>query len=372
MADIQNEVPFLVPLAQGEDLAGVARTSAHLRDGVDSLMQQAVRLGLWHQTKPRLRPQRTLLSTFRENLRLAISRRRRTQDKPPPFFVGDGLEFLKTSYACSICLEGDLKHSKMVKCFSGCQHRICRTCAKTYITSQVQDGKLHIECCEVEGGRCKGLLLPRTIEQLCGAETLAKYNKNLYANHVQYAEQLQESTEGKDIEFVTWAHDNTRNCPCCSVIIYRCSGCDHMNCKCGHSFNWSQAPKLELPAAIKKERERVAQEAALEAERVAEGIAAKIAAEAEHAAATKAAIAELTPFDVGNNAACQNSACEQQTTGGTPYCIAHHHLADPNWPAMNPNCQSATCMRQAFGGALYCNAHAHLADPLWLVAPLMT
>merc|ERR1712086_557194 len=115
-----------------------------------------------------------------------------------------------------------------------------------------------------------------------------------------------------------------------------------------------------------------AQEAVLEAERVAEGIAAKIAAEAEHAAATKAAIAELTPLDVENNAACQNSACEQQTTGGTPYCIAHHHLADPNWPAMNPNCQSATCMRQAFGGAQYCNAHAHLADPLWLVAPLMT
>jgi small GTP-binding protein len=374
MADVENSDVFdLVSLAQEEGLAGAARTSAHLREGVDELMQQAIRIGLWHQTKPHLRPQRTLLSIFWENIRFAISRRR-TQDMPPAFFVGNSCEGSKTSYTCNICLEGGLKYPKMVKCFTGCQHRICRNCAKTYINSHVQEGKLQIECCDVEGRRCRATVSPRTIGQLCGAATLATYNKNLYANHFEYVEQLQESKEGKDVEFVTWAHDNTRNCPRCSVIIYRCSGCDHMKCKCGQSFNWSQAPKLHLPAAIKKKRERVAQEAALEAERIAKGIAAKAALEAERAAAAKAAIAELIPLDVGNsppalealpNAICR--ICKRQTTGGTPFCVAHHHLTDSNWPPMNPNCQSAACTRQAFGGAQYCNAHAHLADPLWLV-----
>ena len=30
----------------------------------------------------------------------------------------------------------------------------------------------------------------------------------------------------------------------CRVIIYRHAGCDHMSCRCGRSFNWSQADRV--------------------------------------------------------------------------------------------------------------------------------
>lgn len=30
----------------------------------------------------------------------------------------------------------------------------------------------------------------------------------------------------------------------CRVIIYRYAGCDHMSCRCGRSFNWSQADRV--------------------------------------------------------------------------------------------------------------------------------
>ena len=102
------------------------------------------------------------------------------------------------------------------------------------------------------------------IRRVCGEITLAAYEKNLAANHAQYAEQLQaDAAAGKDIELVSWLHDNTRNCPRCSVIIYRFAGCDSMSCKCGMSFNWQQAPKLDLPQAVKRERERAAVAAAM-------------------------------------------------------------------------------------------------------------
>jgi small GTP-binding protein len=102
MSDVENSDVFdLVSLAQEEGLAGVARTSAHLREGVDELMQQAIRIGLWHQTRPRLGPQRTLLSIFWEKLRFAISRRR-TQGMPPAFFVGNSCEGSKSDHGMSL------------------------------------------------------------------------------------------------------------------------------------------------------------------------------------------------------------------------------------------------------------------------------
>jgi len=97
------------------------------------------------------------------------------------------------------------------------------------------------------------------IRHVCGEKTLASYKKHLSANHSQYAEQLQaDAAAGKDAELLSWLHDNTRNCPRCSVIIYRFAGCNSMNCKCGMAFDWQSAPRLDLPPAVKKERERAA------------------------------------------------------------------------------------------------------------------
>lgn len=37
--------------------------------------------------------------------------------------------------------------------------------------------------------------------------------------------------------------DTTKPCPKCKAPIEKNDGCDHMRCKCGRKFNWSQAGK---------------------------------------------------------------------------------------------------------------------------------
>ena len=32
--------------------------------------------------------------------------------------------------------------------------------------------------------------------------------------------------------------EHARKCPMCHVVIFRHAGCDHMVCKCGHTWNW--------------------------------------------------------------------------------------------------------------------------------------
>jgi hypothetical protein len=133
---------------------------------------------------------------------------------------------------------------------------LCRKCAKSYITSEIESGKTHIICPCVEPERCTAVLSETSIVRLCGKPILDIYNKTLYSDHWSYLEQLQkEAVVGKDVEFVCWAHANTRNCPRCYVIIYRFEGCDNMKCRCGMSFNWSEASKLGLPPVVQQEQE---------------------------------------------------------------------------------------------------------------------
>ena len=42
----------------------------------------------------------------------------------------------------------------------------------------------------------------------------------------------------KDPSFAAFCAEHARKCPLCHVVIFRPSGCDHMVCKCGHSWNW--------------------------------------------------------------------------------------------------------------------------------------
>jgi len=311
----------------------MALTSAHLDEGIDALVEHAVRLARnkrqGGRVKARTRGKNTFFgyNAFHRALgRLQL--RRREKPAPLPFFLGDGVESLTSTQKnkCNICLEDSFKFHQMPRWSTTCNHRLCRSCMKTYIESQVNDGKLHIECPHVdeEGRRCTAVLHTSTIARVCGEQVLATYNKNLYANHFGYVSQLQEDAlAGKDTEFVTWAHDHTRNCPRCSVIIYRFAGCDHMRCRCGMSFNWSEAPKLDLPPTVKEERERRAAAAA-----------AKEAA-AQEAAAAREAAAPRPSQHVSSGCQsreCQSTSCSHYAFGTARYCQAHSHLEDPNWP----------------------------------------
>jgi hypothetical protein len=242
---ISSHMMGLVDIAREEHLAGVATTSAVSSpyDGVEACFEHAVRLGLCHKKTPWYQSmgKRGLFSFF------ARDRTQRNQGGNQgglPFYLGGGVPVQDRLFSCSICLEGGLSYKAMVQWSSSCLHRMCRTCTIKYIGSQINDGKLQIECPEVNGGRCKAVLNTATMKRICSEEVLAVYHKNLHSNQHEYVAQLQAGVNSKDAEFIAWAQDNTRNCPRCSVIIYRFAGCDHMSCRCGMSFNWKEASRL--------------------------------------------------------------------------------------------------------------------------------
>jgi hypothetical protein len=258
--------------------AGVVGTSTRHRDGVAECFEHAARLGVWHRKRPR--DGKVVATGWRARLSRAwsaitaggrktaccITTQRGAADCSDPPFIVDGrvdrMGFTAKLYTCGVCLEDSLSYRDMAMCFAGCGHRLCTTCAKAYIESKVRDGALHIQCQDMSAGRrCPSLIRTAVIWQVCGDATFAAYEKNLAANHAQRAAELmRDAKAGKDMELITWLHDNTRKCPLCSVIIYRHGGCDHMSCKCGHAFNWAVAPMIELPPAVQEERQRAARE----------------------------------------------------------------------------------------------------------------
>merc|ERR1719453_408649 len=44
-----------------------------------------------------------------------------------------------------------------------------------------------------------------------------------------------------DPGFLAFCKQHARMCPACGVLIWRYAGCDHMSCRCGHNFNWTDA-----------------------------------------------------------------------------------------------------------------------------------
>jgi small GTP-binding protein len=252
----------LTALAKEEGLGGVMSTSAHEYFGVQECFEHAIRLGLWWQRtqmQKKCDSKKGLISRTIALLRRKHSARGAAQ----PLFATN-LPQISATYACGICLDDGFAVKDTAQCFQGCRHRICRSCAKAYIEGQGKEGVLHINCPDVTNGRCKALSTRNIIRRVCGAQTLAAYDKNLSANHGQYVGQLQaDGAAGRNLEFITWLHDNSRNCPSCSVLIFRYAGCDSMLCKCGQSFNWKKAPKVDLPEVVKKKRDSEALAAAI-------------------------------------------------------------------------------------------------------------
>ena len=263
---ISSHMLSLIDIAREERLAGVASTCSlsYRQDGFKSFFEHTVRLGLKHRRgAPPQRIERFHFSTiFKLVRRRPLGSPKHTNDEPLPFYMGDAISFDRT-FTCAICLEDGFRYSdmRMWSHSAACQHRFCQMCAKTHITTQVEEGKTVIQCPNVCGGRCNTPLKTATIEHLCGAEVMNTYSRNLYANYFDYVTQLQnEAAAGKNTDFIVWAHHNTRNCPRCAVIIYRFDGCDHMKCRCGTFFDWKLSSRLELPPSVKQDSKCLAAE----------------------------------------------------------------------------------------------------------------
>lgn len=68
-----------------------------------------------------------------------------------------------------------------------------------------------------------------------GSAALCRHEERMRAQHT-------DRLLGEDDEtFLTFCREAARRCPTCGVIIWRCSGCDHMRCQCGALFSWNES-----------------------------------------------------------------------------------------------------------------------------------
>lgn len=131
---------------------------------------------------------------------------------------------------CPICLE-EMPWLAMGAPARGSKcHRVCSACAAQYVDTSLREGRLYVRC---PGGDCSTLLSPADLRRLSSARAFEHYTDALAATH---AGRLLE--EG-DKSFVGWCREHARQCPACTVVIWRSVGCDSMMCRCGRAFNWS-------------------------------------------------------------------------------------------------------------------------------------
>jgi len=131
---------------------------------------------------------------------------------------------------CPICLD-ELPWPAVRAVATGTKcHRVCTVCASTYIDMSLREGRLFIRC---PGGDCGALLGTADLKRLATPEAFAQYEDSLAAVHASRL--LEESDEA----FIGWCREHARQCPACTVVIWRWTGCDSMQCRCGKSFNWS-------------------------------------------------------------------------------------------------------------------------------------
>lgn len=139
---------------------------------------------------------------------------------------------------CPVCLD-DLPWFDTKKMCQKGRHRLCGTCATRYLDLALGEGKLYVRC---PGIGCAEVFPKDALKKLASAPALAAYEANLAGVHTQRL------ADESDRDFLRFASEHARRCPACQVLIWRYEGCDHMQCRCGTSFNWS-SPEARLQLA---------------------------------------------------------------------------------------------------------------------------
>jgi len=186
--------------------------------------------------------------------------------------------------SCFICLEA----SSSCTCYSfisngswtskHCKHRPCFECMQQYVSMQIEAGCWNIRC---PGERCNYMLLDTDIHRFVRGPDARKaqvlLEKYRALRSASYGEHLCSILRGHETaaqtpateavcpafpastascpslpltpsretadrdapaEFEDWALNSCQACPKCLVIVRKETGCDHIQCKCGASFQY--------------------------------------------------------------------------------------------------------------------------------------
>jgi hypothetical protein len=158
------------------------------------------------------------------------------------------------TFPCTVCL-CDVPWISTKRTTKGCGHRFCKDCLSQYYKTAFDDGKLIIRCpgsWTSDSGTlvtCKSEVPPADIDACLGPELGDVFRAKRRERFSSYLEELATTRANKD--FVSWAEKEARVCPVCNVIIWRYQGCNHMTCRCGGHFDWSD-PARRLNQAARR------------------------------------------------------------------------------------------------------------------------
>lgn len=166
-----------------------------------------------------------------------------TEWKAPPGVPGASpaqasLEELKEVPDCAICLEtGDTS----VKMVLACGHVFCRSCISQHV-AVVAERMRRPRC-----PQCSRDILEHELAACLPDEALDRLLRGI--GDAAGTDGAQESTAPEAPEelqaFRQLAEqEHLKCCPGCRAPIEKTGGCDHMSCRCGRFFNWSEAPTV--------------------------------------------------------------------------------------------------------------------------------
>jgi len=125
---------------------------------------------------------------------------------------------------CTICLEVGSPH---VRLQLSCGHIFCRPCLTRYV--QHEQHEQRVASCP----NCNNTLQR---DELCMCLPDAEVDQLI----ADAAERMAATHRSQDEPLVDLP--GLKCCPNCNVRIEKNGGCDHMRCRCGHKFNWSEVP----------------------------------------------------------------------------------------------------------------------------------
>lgn len=143
---------------------------------------------------------------------------------------------------CGVCFEmihKDKRTSRLSQSLGGehfqrevCGHlrKYCCECVQKYVEGKIYDGRHIIKCPEPE---CTAVLFDADVFQLVSNPAYNKWRANKKKDYKSRAMNIATDPTGLfDALRETW----TIPCPSCSVLVSRSSGCESMQCTCGHRF----------------------------------------------------------------------------------------------------------------------------------------
>jgi len=146
---------------------------------------------------------------------------------------------------CAICLDTS---DDGIKIMLSCGHLFCQSCLSQYVGRESREQRQ--TCCPL----CKKALLNREVAacheflKIEAPELLAAIQGNSTSSSSSSRDEVvrgRPEDEACRACLEQFAHmEEMKRCPSCNALIEKNGGCDHMTCRCGHSFNWSEVPVL--------------------------------------------------------------------------------------------------------------------------------